>query len=304
MLTRIKASLSVLIIVLFASHVSVAQSSGTITGTSSDTYVLNNNNSNHYSRLRLQTNSNAFNIMNNGTNLELRSSTSTNHNDLGTLLWTINRNTGNLTLKNDAKIYGADLIQGYNDLRFKPSASSSMAMTMYTTGKVSAHHTFTVGTTTLVSGTVMSVDGRVYISEEGGSEAGFDNTADSNYQDYLLWVEEGVVSKDFAVADVADWPDYVFEEGYDLKSLNQIESFINTNGHLPTMPAASTVEEKGLTISDMTKRMVQTIEELTLHTIDQQKKIDTQQSKIDNQQLLIERLSRRLEKLEKTESQN
>lgn len=153
-----------------------------------------------------------------------------------------------------------------------------------------------IGTRNVVDGARLTVDGRVYISEQGGSERGFSNTSHSNYQDYLLWVEEGIVSVDFAIAELADWPDYVFDEDYQLKSLNQVESFINANGHLPTMPAASEIEAKGFTIGDMTKRMVQTIEELTLHTIEQQKQIADQNA-------LIEQLAARLSALEADKKQ-
>lgn len=145
--------------------------------------------------------------------------------------------------------------------------------------------------TNTMSNTVAHFDGRVYISEDGGSEKGLSNTGDANYQDYLLWVEKGIVSKDFALAELSDWPDYVFENNYLLRTLNQVESFIEDNGHLPTMPSASEVENKGFTVGDMTKRMVQTIEELTLHTIEQEKQI-TKQS------MLLEKLMARILALE------
>lgn len=146
-----------------------------------------------------------------------------------------------------------------------------------------------------IDGTKLTVDGRVYISEDGGNEEGFGSGYGSTteYQNYLLWVEEGIVSLDFALAELADWPDYVFDKDYDLKSLNQVESFIKENGHLPTMPAASEVANKGFTVGDMTKRMVQTIEELTLHTIEQE-------NKLKDQNAIIEGLLKRIEKLEKS----
>lgn len=145
----------------------------------------------------------------------------------------------------------------------------------------------------MIPGTVAHFDGRVYISEVGGTEKGFSNEASASlyYQDYLLWVEEGIVSKDFAIATTTDWPDYVFSKDYKLPSLAALEQTILEKGHLPTMPSAKDIEEKGFTVNDMTKRLVKTIEELTLHTIEQQKHIDTQKE-------LIEKLAARLTSLE------
>ena len=130
------------------------------------------------------------------------------------------------------------------------------------------------------SNTVAHFDGRVYISEEAGTEQGFGTTSGSNYNDFLLWVEEGIVSKDFALAETSDWPDYVFEENYDLTSIEDLENHIKTKGYLHTMPSAAEIESKGFTVSDMTKRTVRTVEELTLHTIAQEKRIKEQEDLI------------------------
>lgn len=138
-----------------------------------------------------------------------------------------------------------------------------------------------------VTGARLTVDGRVYISEEGGTEKGFQNQTSQNYKDFLLWVEEGIVSQDFAISETQHWPDYVFEADYKLGTLNELANFIKENGHLPNFPSAKEVEEKGFTVNDMTKRTVKTIEELTLHTLEQEKQINQQKKQI---QLLMNRL--------------
>ena len=145
----------------------------------------------------------------------------------------------------------------------------------------------------LVPNTVLSVDGRTYISENGGSEKGFGAgfASNDNYKDYLLWVEEGIVSADFAIAEVSDWPDYVFKESYKLSSIEEIEQHILEEGHLPNFPSAEEVETMGYSLDDMTKRLLKTVEEMTLHTIQQEKKIDTQNS-------MMQQLVNRLEALE------
>jgi hypothetical protein len=142
----------------------------------------------------------------------------------------------------------------------------------------------------LVPNTVLSVDGRTYISENGGSEKGFGSgfASNDNYKDYLLWVEEGIVSADFAIAEVSDWPDYVFNKNYNLRSLKEVEKNIKENGHLHTMPSAKEVAKNGFTVKDITKRVVKTIEELTLHTIAQEKQIATLMDRLVRLEQMLE----------------
>lgn len=71
-----------------------------------------------------------------------------------------------------------------------------------------------------------------------------------------------------------NWPDYVFKPGYNLLSLNQVESFINKNGHLPNVPKAEVVEKEGQDLGDIQARLLEKVEELMLYTIEQQKEIE------------------------------
>jgi len=63
------------------------------------------------------------------------------------------------------------------------------------------------------------------------------------------------------------WCDYVFEKDYELRSLEQLENYINTNKHLPGITPASVVEKEGLSLAEMNKAMMEKIEELTLYVI-------------------------------------
>ncbi len=69
-------------------------------------------------------------------------------------------------------------------------------------------------------------------------------------------------------------PDYVFEDDYELRSLAELESFINENGHLPNVPSAEEVNETGLNIAAMPLQLLEKVEELTLYTLQQQRTID------------------------------
>ncbi|MRI00488.1 hypothetical protein GH721_08055 [Kriegella sp. EG-1] len=88
---------------------------------------------------------------------------------------------------------------------------------------------------------------------------------------------------------VAGIPDYVFQHyfigqskikpDYNFKSLEEIEAFIKTKHHLPGIKSAATVKEEGewnLTASNI--QNLEKIEELFLHTIEQENKIKSLQT--------------------------
>lgn len=68
-------------------------------------------------------------------------------------------------------------------------------------------------------------------------------------------------------------PDYVFKEGYDLKSLEEVQKHIREKGHLPNIPSAAEMEENGVELGIMNMKLLEKIEELTLYTIAQEKRI-------------------------------
>jgi hypothetical protein len=83
---------------------------------------------------------------------------------------------------------------------------------------------------------------------------------------------DGVYARKLTVQ--SSWSDFVFEPGYHLLSLTELENYINENGHLPDIPTASYVEENGIEVGDMTAKLLQKIEELTLYVIEQNKRIE------------------------------
>lgn len=70
------------------------------------------------------------------------------------------------------------------------------------------------------------------------------------------------------------WSDRVFEKNYSLMPLKEVEKFIAKNNHLPNVPSAAEVVEKGIAIDEMVSKLLEKVEELTLYTIRQQKEID------------------------------
>jgi hypothetical protein len=69
-------------------------------------------------------------------------------------------------------------------------------------------------------------------------------------------------------------PDYVFEKNYNLLPLSQLKSYVNQNKHLPEVPSAKEMEENGLNLKEMNLILLKKVEELTLHLIEQNGKIE------------------------------
>jgi len=67
------------------------------------------------------------------------------------------------------------------------------------------------------------------------------------------------------------WPDYVFDNNYKLRSLEEVESFIKEKKHLPDLPSASQIDKEGYNVADMDKMLLQKVEELTLYMIELKK---------------------------------
>ena len=91
---------------------------------------------------------------------------------------------------------------------------------------------------------------------------------------YGMFVYKGILSEDYAIAPKSTWADFVCSRNYNLKPLEEVESFIAENEHLPDVPSAAQVAEEGYSQHDMNKVLLQKIEELTLYIIKQQKEID------------------------------
>ena len=75
--------------------------------------------------------------------------------------------------------------------------------------------------------------------------------------------------------------DFVFEEGYKLRSLEEVETFVQENRHLPDVAPAKEMQQNGVNQSEMNQKLLQKIEELTLYVIELNKKLAEQQKKIE-----------------------
>lgn len=73
--------------------------------------------------------------------------------------------------------------------------------------------------------------------------------------------------------------DFVFSENYNLIGLNEVETFIKENKHLPEIPNAEEMQQNGMGLSEMNTKLLQKVEELTLYIIDQEKRIKNLEDK-------------------------
>ncbi len=64
------------------------------------------------------------------------------------------------------------------------------------------------------------------------------------------------------------WPDFVFADDYQLKSLYEVENYIRANRHLPGVPSEAEVIENGVNVGEISSILLQKIEELTLYMIE------------------------------------
>ena len=111
---------------------------------------------------------------------------------------------------------------------------------------------------------------RMTINDEGNVAIGT-NSFDDGTDTFKLSVNGFLRANRVKV--YTDWADYVFLSDYKLPPLEEVEDYINKNGHLKDIPSAETVEKNGIELGEMNKLLLQKIEELTLYVIELYKEI-------------------------------
>src|SRR3989339_932604 len=85
---------------------------------------------------------------------------------------------------------------------------------------------------------------------------------------------KGVIRTGQVIIDANNLPDYVFDETYKLKSLQEIETFYKQNKHLEGVPSAKEALENGIELGNFVSTLLKKIEELTIHVVEQNKEIE------------------------------
>ena len=98
------------------------------------------------------------------------------------------------------------------------------------------------------------------------------------------------------IQDPSQWSDKVFSPGYSLQPLSAVEAYIQQNGHLADVPSAEEAAAKGVDLVKMNALLLQKVEELTLYSIQQDKKTQQLEKLIEKQQAQINQLMNLIKK--------
>ncbi|MCU0467060.1 MAG: hypothetical protein MUF58_00540 [Arcicella sp.] len=117
---------------------------------------------------------------------------------------------------------------------------------------------------------------RLEVASGKENESGllFSNLKQSNVSKFLTVDAKGRVILEKPRTQISkpeDWSDKVFEQNYQLKSLTEVERFIKANKHLPNLPSAQEMTEKGIENDKLAAKLLEKIEELTLYMIELKK---------------------------------
>lgn len=100
---------------------------------------------------------------------------------------------------------------------------------------------------------------------------------------YKLFVQTGILTEKVRVAIncSANWADYVFASDYKLMPLPELEKYVTENKHLPNIPSAEQVVSEGMDVGQMTAKLLEKVEEMSLYIIEQNKKIEALEAKVE-----------------------
>ena len=154
-----------------------------------------------------------------------------------------------------------------------PQSNSRIVIGNFGNYLLSENHKFVVSNgNALIEGNT-KIDGNVMI----GTESDFD----SNLQETFRLSVAGNVRADKLRVYTA-WADYVFEDDYELMTLEDLEIFIKDNKHLPNVPTEAKVLNEGIDVGDTNRILLEKVEELTLYIIELNKKIKVLQEENSN----------------------
>ncbi|MCC7507034.1 MAG: hypothetical protein IT259_17135 [Saprospiraceae bacterium] len=173
------------------------------------------------------------------------------------------RVNGGLTVGNDANVGGNAVVAGNANI----SGNSNV------TGDNN------VGGNENVSGDA-NIDGDIDVDGGGRIDgtlvlgASVPNPPHAGALVHQLYIGGSMICTEAKVALIPAWPDYVFEEDYQLMPLAEKEQFVKENRHLPGVPTAQEVAETGLPLGQTQLAVTQNLEEVYLHLFEMEKRLN------------------------------
>lgn len=128
------------------------------------------------------------------------------------------------------------------------------------------------------NGEVLITNGRLVLSDNGTNE--------------IELTTDGIIHGREITVDLDEIPDYVFEADYDLMPLATLQNYIKANHHLPNIKSAKEYEETGhIALKELSLKLLEKVEELTLYTLEQEQTMKVQQEAIKTLQEQVEALN-------------
>jgi len=121
----------------------------------------------------------------------------------------------------------------------------------------------------------------------------------SNPQGYKLAVNGTAIFTKVKVKTAGTWPDYVFQKGYRLPDLKELEAYLVKYRHLPGIASEAEVKQDGIDLGDDQAALLKKVEELTLYLIDQNKALTQQNQQLSEQKARLDQQQQEIEALKK-----
>ncbi|MEP7264329.1 MAG: SprB repeat-containing protein [Bacteroidota bacterium] len=124
-----------------------------------------------------------------------------------------------------------------------------------------------IGTYSIPTGVRLAINGSSYFDGNVGIGINPDAT-------YKLVVDGKIGVREVRVRATGAWPDYVFEENYDLTTFTELSTYFKKHKHLPGIPSAKEIEEEnGFDVGKMQQLQLQKMEELYLYILQLEERI-------------------------------
>jgi hypothetical protein len=197
--------------------------------------------------------------------------------DVGTFIYggTLGTVFGRLQEGNSS---GAGTFLGVRGYDTQPTNTKSFAIEHSFYGNVNSSINFNRGGGTTGGFMTFNTDAnteQVRITNTGN--VGIGTTSPGSFK---LAVEGKIGAREVNVTTNA-WSDYVFNEEYKLRPLEEVNRYIKENKHLPEIPSAEEVIANGQNLGEMNKLLVKKIEELTLYMIELKKENEVMKARVE-----------------------
>ena len=166
---------------------------------------------------------------------------------------------------------GYDGVNGILD--FQSSDPNKYLLINYFSGRDVAFGTGTKFVNVTVGGD-LSVTRTLYVADHVG-------IGTNPLASYSLAVCGNIKSQEVKVVPPG-WCDYVFEADYELTPWDSLMQFVKIHKHLPGVPSAKQVENEGVFVGEMSKILLQKIEELVLYNDRLHKRVKELEEKVES----------------------